>query len=130
TAVLLFVVALWQIGATLMARRGTLFRYAPLLPAVCVFVLQVYGRLVGFPSFSPHLSPIVASNSHLFTNYLSSFSFGGGGYPFLILAVASLSLYTVVPVLPLALMGFSRDRLFFPVLSWLIVAAYDVVVVP
>ena len=129
-AVLLFAIAFWQIFAALRARNSTLSSYATLLPAVLLFALQVFARLVRFPSFSSHLSPIMTSNSPFFTNYLSGLPFGGGGYSLLILTVASLSLYTIVPVLPLALAGFSREKLFFPVLLWLAIAAYDVVAVP
>jgi hypothetical protein len=127
TAVLFLVVVLWQMVKARFERKpiGTK-AFVSLLPFFFVFALQLYLSYFVDPSFKPSGSGFFA-----FTNYfLSDPRFIGGNYFSVLAYVGSLSLYVVIPLAPLALKGFFKDKVFLPMLAFLLVASYSIVVFP
>lgn len=134
TAVLFFVVVFWQVVKSLFKRAIFVKALLVLLPSAFVFVLQLYLGYFVDPSFSSHFVPVMlpsGSGFFAFTNYfLSDPRFVGGDYFGVLAYVGSLSLYVVVPLVPLAWKGFFKDKVLFPVFVWLIVASYSIVLFP
>ncbi len=135
TAVLFFVVVLWQMVKARFERKiiGTK-ALVSLFPFFFVFALQLCLAYFVDPSFSTHFVPIhlpSGSGFFAFTNYfLSDPRFIGGNYFSVLAYVGSLSLYVVIPLAPLALKGFFKDKVFLPMLAFLLVASYSIVVFP
>lgn len=134
-AVLFFVIAFWQLVGPIFKRNGTVMKgLIPFFPSALLFASQLYGAYFVDPNLSPHFVPIQlpsGSNFFAFTNYfLSDPRFVGGDYFRMLAYVGSLSLYCVVPLIPLARKGFFRDKVFGPMVVWLLVASYSIVVFP
>ncbi|HKZ94903.1 MAG TPA: hypothetical protein VJ249_10060 [Candidatus Bathyarchaeia archaeon] len=132
--ILLLVVVLWQLVDPLMKRQGSFWKsFVVFVPAAFVFVWQLYSQFVN-PGFSSHFAPIQLPNgtgNFIFTNYfLSDPRFLDGDYWKVLSYVTSLSLYVVVPLVPIAWKGFSKDKVFTPILVWLCAASYGIVVYP
>jgi len=133
-AVLLFVVVFWQLVDGLVKKSGLFLRgLVGFLPSALVFVWQLYGQFV-CPNFSDHFAPIqlpLGSDIFGFTNYfLSDPRFLGGDYWKVLSYVGSLSLYVVVPLVLFAWRGFFWNRVFTPMLVWLCITTYSIVVFP
>ena len=133
-AILFFVVFLWQLFHTMVKEDGAFLRgVVVVLPSAAIFVWQLYNQFV-IPSVSPHFSPIhlpTGTNIFVFSNYfLSDPRFLDGDYFKILSYVGSLSLYCVVPLVPFALKGLSKDRVFTPMLIWLSIASYSIVFSP
>jgi hypothetical protein len=133
-AILLFVVLLWQFMSSLI-RKGVLYLkgFVVFIPSVFVFVWGLYGQFV-CPNFSVRFMPIQLPSGtgfFAFTNYfLSDPRFVGGDFFKLLAYVGSLSMYCVAPLVPVAVKGFFKDEVFTPMLVWLCVASYSIVVFP
>jgi hypothetical protein len=133
-AVLLFVVILWQLfDGGIKVNRTFLRVLVVAAPSAAVFICQLYSQFSN-PWFSSHFSPLqlpTGSNNFVFTNYfLNDPRFLSGDYWKVLTYVGSLSLYAVIPLIPLAVKGFFKDRVFTPMMIWLIIASYSIVVFP
>jgi hypothetical protein len=133
-AVLLFVVVSYQIVIEVSRKNKDLFPLLLLiLPSLAVFVWQLHGQFLN-PSFNPHFVPIRLDDgidNFAFTNYfLSDPRFIGGTYSSILGYVGSLSIYTVVPLIPFAIKGFSKDKVFTPMLIWLSIASFSILIFP
>jgi len=133
-AFLFFAVVLWQLFDTMMKRDRAFFRgFVVVLPSAVFFVWQLYKQFIN-PGYSLHFVPIrlpTGTDIFVFTNYfLSDPRFLDGNYLKVLSYVGSLSLYCVVPLVPFALKGFFRDRVFTPILVWLSLASYSIVFSP
>jgi len=133
-AVLLFIALFWQFMNSLI-RKGILYLkgFFVFIPSVFVFVWGVYGQFV-CPNFSGRFMPIQLPSGtgfFTFTNYfLSDPRFVGGDFFKVLAYVGSLSMYCVAPLVPFAVKGFFKDEVFTPMLVWLCVASYSIVVFP
>jgi hypothetical protein len=134
-AVLLFVVLFWQFVWGFLGRgMASLKRVIMFVPFVVLFGLQLYLAYFMDFGFSSHFVPVQlpsGTSFFAFTNYfLGDPRFVGGDFFRILAYVGSLSLYCVVPLVPLAIKGFFRDKVFTPMLIWLCVASYSIVVFP
>ena len=129
-SVLLFVVVSWQVASSLSARQNVTRTLAVVSPALSVFVAQVYGEFIDFPAFGNNLKPIEALAPVRISNYLAGPPFGANDYVSLVVALGSLSIYVLIPMLPLSVLGYFKDRVFLPLVIWLLIASFDIVVVP
>ena len=132
--VLLFVVMVWQFMDILVRKRSLPLRgLVAFIPSAFVFIWGLYGQFV-CPNYSDRFMPIQLPSGtgfFAFTNYfLSDPRFVGGDWFRVLAYVGSLSLYCVVPLVPLAVKGFFKDNVFMPILVWLCVASYSIVVFP
>jgi hypothetical protein len=132
--VLLFVVAVWQFMDILVRKQSLPLRgLVAFIPSAFVFIWGLYGQFV-CPNYSDRFVPIQLPSGtgfFAFTNYfLSDPRFVGGDWFRVLAYVGSLSLYCVVPLVPLAVKGFFKDNVFMPILVWLCVASYSIVVFP
>jgi hypothetical protein len=133
-AVLLFVVFFWQ-GVNSLARKNwlSLETFIVFLPSIIIFILGVYEQFI-YPNYSDRVMPIQPTSGtelFVFTNYfLSDPRFLGGDYWKVLSYVGGLSLHVVVPLLPLAVKGFFRDKVFTPMLIWLCIASYSIIIYP
>lgn len=132
--VLLFVVMVWQFMDILVRKRSLPLRgLVAFIPSAFVFIWGLYGQFV-CPNYSDRFVPIQLPSGtgfFAFTNYfLSDPRFAGGDWFRVLAYVGSLSLYCVVPLVPLAVKGFFKDNVFMPILVWLCVASYSIVVFP
>jgi hypothetical protein len=67
----------------------------------------------------------------VFTNYfLSDPRFFEGSYFTVLSYVGCLLFYTIVPLIPFAIKGFFKDRVFLPMLIWLLPASLSILVYP
>lgn len=133
TAVIFFVVVIWQLIKS--SEKHILAKaLLAILPSAVLFAVQIYWGYFFSSSFSPHFAPIQlpsGSGFFAFTNYfLSDPRFIGGDYFSVLAYVGNLSLYVVVPFLPLLFKGFFKDKVFFPMLGWLLFASYSILVFP
>ena len=132
-AVVFFVVVLWQFVKSDWGKSSGKALLV-VLPAVMVFGLQVYFSFLSGSHFSAHFTPIqlpTGSGIFAFTNYfLSDPRFINGDYFSILAYVGSLSLYVVVPLIFFVVKGFFKDRVFFPMISWLLFASYSIVIFP
>ena len=134
TSVLLFVVFAWQMAKAEFKNKKALGRALFVFcPSVILFALQLYFTYIA-PSFNPHFAPInlpSGTNFFVFTNYfISDARFIDGDYWRILLYVSNLALYTVVPLILPACKGFFKDKVFLPMLVWLLAASYSIIVVP
>jgi len=134
-AVLLFVVLFWQFVRRLWGKSAfSLKGMIVFVPFVVLFGVQLCFAYFVDAGFSSHFVPVQlpsGSGFFAFTDYfLSDPRFVGGDYFRILAYVGSLSLYCVVPLVFLALKGFFRDKVFTPMLIWLCVASYSIVVFP
>jgi hypothetical protein len=136
TAVLLFVVVVWQLLTYVLNMRDrALFLRAILafVPSALIFVLQLYGQFLA-PAYSDHFAPLLlptGSGNFVFANYfVYDPRFFGGDYWTVFNHVGCLLLYTVVPLIFFAAKGFFRDRVFMPMLVWLLPVSLSVLVYP
>ena len=135
TAVLFFVVTLFQIAKLRFAQQRVSARVLfVLFPSAAVFIVQLYLSYLTNLGYSPHYVPIylpTGTGLFAFTNYfIGDPRFIGGNYFTILAYVANLSLYVIVPLIPLAVKGYYRDRVLTPILCWLLVTSYSVVVFP
>jgi hypothetical protein len=133
-AILFFVVVLWQLFDALVKRNPTFRRaFFCFVPSALIFVWQLHDQFIS-PSIDPRFICIQlpkGTNTFVFTNYfLGDPRFLEGDYLELLVYVGSLSLYTVVPLVPLAIKGFFKDKVFTSILIWLSIASYSIVVYP
>ncbi len=133
-AVLLFVVVSYQIVMEAFRKnKDLLLLLLIILPSLAVFSWQLYGQFLN-PSFHPNFVPIQLDdgvNNFAFTNYfLSDPRFIGGTYLSILAYVGSLSLYTIVPLVPFAVKGFFKDRVFMPMIIWLSIASFSILIFP
>jgi len=129
-SVLLFVVLSWQIASSLLARQNVTRTLSVILPAMSVFAAQICGELVDLPAFSNNLKPMVGLTPVRITNYLAGPPFGANDYSSLVLAMISLAFYVLVPVLPLGVLGYFREKVFLPLVIWLLIGSFDIVGLP
>jgi len=136
TAILLFSVMIWQLFKVFFKERILISRRIlfVLIPSIIIFTSQLYVAYfadTGFPSnFAPIYLPS-GSPFFAFTNYfLNDPRFVGESFFTIWAYVGNLSLYVVVPLTPLALKGFFKDDTLLPILAWLLVASYSIVVFP
>jgi len=132
--VLFFVVFLWQLINTIIKKDACFLKpFLVVVPSAVIFMWQWYSQFV-IPSFSSHYAPIqlpTGTDNFVFTNYfLSDPRFLDGDYLKVLSYVGSLSLYSVIPLVPLAVKGFFKDRVFTPMMLWLSAASYSIVVYP
>jgi hypothetical protein len=133
-AILFFVVVLWQMFEARMRRDGSFLKaFLVVVPSAGIFVWQLYGQFVN-PGFSAHFAPIQlpsGTSNFIFTNYfMSDPRFLGGNYFTVLGYVGFLSLYAVVPLIPVAWKGVFRDRVLAPMLVWLSVVSYSILAYP
>lgn len=133
-AILFFVVAIFQLLGVLIKRQKELWLgLAVILPSAFSFVWQLHSQFVN-PVYDDHFVPLLlpsGTGNFVFNNYfLSDPRFIGGDYFTILAYVSNLSLYAVAPLTPLALKGFSKDRVFLPMLGWLLVTSYSIVIFP
>ena len=101
-----------------------------LFPSALIFVFQLYFTYID-PDFSSHFFPINLPYGPGFLNYfVSDPRFIGGDYFTVLAYVSNLSLYVVVPLIPLAVKGFFKDKVFLPILVWLLITSYSIIVFP
>jgi hypothetical protein len=133
-AVLLLIVVLWQMfedrlqGPIRMLKPTAVF-----VPFGLIFGWQIYSQFIN-PSLPQHLTSFnlpTGTSTFIFTNYfLSDPRFLDGSYVTLLLYVGSLALFTVVPLIPFAVKGFFKDKVFAPIFVWLLVASFSIVIYP
>jgi hypothetical protein len=133
-AILFFVIAIFQLTGTLIKRQKRLWLPLVLIiPSALLFIWQLYGQFAN-PSYSNHFMPLTlpsGTGNFVFTNYfLSDPRFLGGDYWRVLGYVSCLSLYVIVPLVPFALKGFFRDKVVTPMLIWLSVMSFSIVVYP
>ena len=133
-AILFFVVAIFQLVSVLIKRQKKFWlALAVVLPSAFFFVWQLYSQFVN-PAYNNHFVPLSlpsGTGNFVFTNYfLSEARFLGGDYWKILSNVGSLSLYVFVPLVPFAVKGFFRDKVFAPMLVWLCVTSFSLVVYP
>lgn len=131
TAVLFFVIVLWQIVKSQLYRKRAIIKALfVLFPSALIFVFQLYFTYID-PDFSSHFFPINLPYGPGFLNYfVSDPRFIGGDYFTVLAYVSNLSLYVVVPLIPLAVKGFFKDKVFLPILVWLLITSYSIIVFP
>jgi hypothetical protein len=134
-AVLFFIIVSWQlIKSQRWSKNDFLKVLITLFPPVLLFVLQLYFSYFVDPGLSSHFMPIMlpsGSSFFAFTNYfLSDPRFVSGDYFTVLAYVGNLSLYVVVPLVPFAVKGFFKDKVFFPMLVWLLIASYSIILIP
>jgi hypothetical protein len=133
-AILLFAVVLWQL-LTYETKRGKAFVTSILVivPSVLIFAWQINGQFLN-PTYDIHFSPLQLPNGASlfpFTNYfLSDPRFIGGNYLTILSHVGSLLLFSIMPLIPFAIKGFSKDKVFLPMLIWLTIASFSILVYP
>jgi hypothetical protein len=133
-AILLFAVVLWQL-LTYETKRGKAFVTSILVivPSVLIFAWQINGQFLN-PMYDIHFSPLQLPNGASlfpFTNYfLSDPRFIGGNYLTILSHVGSLLLFSIMPLIPFAIKGFSKDKVFLPMLIWLTIASFSILVYP
>jgi len=135
TAVIFFAVAIFQLAKFRFESRRDLSRvWIVIFPSMIIFMLQLYLSYFVNLGYNPHYMPIelpFGTGLFAFTDYfLGDPRFIDGNYFTVLAYVANLSLYVVVPLIPLAVKGFFKDRVFTPMLAWLLVASYSVIVFP
>ena len=133
-AILFFVIAGFQLTGALSKRQKRLWLSLVLIiPSALLFIWQLYGQFAN-PSYSNHFMPLTlpsGTGNFVFTNYfLSDPRFLGGDYQQVLSYVSCLSLYVVVPLVPFAIKGFFKDRVFTPMLIWLSAMSFSIVVYP
>jgi hypothetical protein len=133
-ATLLFIVVIWQLFTIGIKRESlTLKPVAAFIPAAAIFAGQLYSQFIN-PSWSPHFMPIIMSvgtGTFIFTNYfLSDPRFLNGNYLTVLLYVGSLAIFTIMPLIPFAAKGFFKDKVFTPILIWLIAASFSIIIYP
>jgi hypothetical protein len=133
-AVLLFIVFFWQL-LSYELKREKIFRttLVAILPAMSVFVWQLSEQFLT-PSYSNHFAPIQlesGTGNFMFTNYfLSDAHFIGGNYITILTYAGSLLLCTVALLVPFAVKGFFKDKVFLPMLIWLSLASMSILFFP
>lgn len=136
TAVLFFLILVWQLFKMFIKTRMGIStkKLLVFIPSVVILLSQLYLAYFTNPSFSSNVEPIYlpsGSTFFAFTNYfLSDPRFVGKSFFTIWEYVGNLSLYVVVPLIPLAVKGFFRDKVFLPILTWLLVASYSLVFFP
>jgi hypothetical protein len=134
TATLFFVVVGWQLVRSFRERIPVLRALLLLSPSALIFSLQLYLDYFSTQVFSSHFIPLkLPSGSPLFafTNYfLSDPRFINGNVLTVLAYVGNLSLYVVIPLIPLAVKGFFKEKVFLPILAWLLAASYSIAVFP
>jgi len=133
-AILFFVVAIYQLTNVLIKRKKKFWLpLASILPAAFLFIWQLHSQFVN-PVYNDRFTPLIlpsGTENFLFTNYfLSDPRFLGGNYWQVLGYVSCLSLYVVVPLIPLAIKGFFKDRFFTPILIWLSVMSFSIIIYP
>jgi hypothetical protein len=133
-AVLLLIIVLWQMLKNRPKElRNNLKPVAVFAPSALVFSWQIYSQFIS-PSLTKHLAPFnlpTGTGTFVFTNYfLSDPRFQDGNYSTLLLYVGSLALFTVAPLFPFAMKGFFKDKVFTPMICWLLVASFSIVIYP
>jgi hypothetical protein len=134
-AILFLVVVFCQVSVSVIRSNVKyLFKMTALLPCLIIFTLQIFFAYFVNINYSPHFVPMslpTGTSFFAFSNYfVHDPRFVGGNYLMIPAYVAFLSLYTVVPLIPLAVKGYFRDRVFAPMMLWLLVASYSLTVFP
>jgi hypothetical protein len=131
TAVLFFVIVFWQVVKSWFeSKRSIIKMLFVLFPSVIIFVFQLYFTYVD-PDFNSHFFPINLPYGPGFVNYfISDPRFIGGNYFTILAYVGNLSLYVIALLIPLAVKGFFKDKVFLPMLAWLLAASYSIIVFP
>jgi hypothetical protein len=133
-ALLFFVAFFWQLFIY-ESKRDRLFfgSVFVIIPSVIFFVLQINGQFLN-PSFSNHFGPLIlpgGTGNFVFTDYFQSDPiFLGGNYLTILSYVGGLALYSVVPLIPFAVKGFFKDKVFLPIIVWLSVMSFSILVFP
>jgi hypothetical protein len=133
-ALLLFVIVSWQLLNYLPKKDSTFLGIiVTMLPSVLIFVWQLYSQFLN-PVYSNHFAPLqlpIGSGNFVFTNYfLSDHRFFGGNYWTVFSHVGCLLLYTTIPLIPFAVKGFFKDKVFMPMLIWLLPFSLSILVYP
>jgi len=133
-AILLFVVVLWQVLIHENKReKSFVTTIFAIVPSILIFAWQINGQFLN-PMYNLHFAPVQmysGSNIFAFTNYfLSDPRFIGGNYLTILSHVGSLSFFSFMPLIPFAIRGFSKDKICFPMLIWLIPASLSILVFP
>ena len=134
-AILFFVVAIAQLSNNLIKRKSSLWRAsATILPSATIFIWQLYMSYIPGTNFSIHFAPIdlpSGTGNFAFTNYfVSDPRFLGGDYLRILSYIACLAIYTFILLVPFAIKGFRKDRVFMPMLIWLAIASLSIIVYP
>jgi len=133
-SILFFVVVLWQL-LTYENKKEKSFVTAILVmvPLVLIFAWQIDAQFLN-PIYNTHFAPLQLPNGasvFAFTDYfLSDPRFIDGNYLTVFSHVGSLSFFSVIPLIPFATMGFLKDKVFFPMLIWLLPASFSILVYP
>ena len=133
-SVLFLLTISWQFGKRLISGvRPSSRSLMAFIPSALIFIWQLYNQFI-YPNFSDHIIPIQlpsGSNIPIFTNYfLSDPRFIEGDYWNVLAHVGSLSFYVVVPLIPFAIKGFFKDHVFTPILIWLCITSYSILIFP
>jgi hypothetical protein len=136
TAILFLVMTAWQLIKTFFKQRKLISNKILLVlaPSIIILISQVYLSYFAEAGFSSHFAPIYlpsGSNFFAFTNYfINDPRFVGESILTIWAYVGNLSLYVVIPLIPLVVKGFFKDNTFFPALIWLLIASFSIVVFP
>jgi hypothetical protein len=132
--VLLFTVVIWQIIRSKTKKENLdLKMTAAFVPSALIFGWQLYSQFIN-PTWSAHFMPLnlpSGTGNFIFTNYfVSDPLFLSGNYFTVLLYIGSLALFTIVPLIPFAAKGFFRDKALTPMLGWLLIASFSIVIYP
>ncbi len=133
-SVLLLIVVIWQILLANIKKEAPVWKPAAVFfPSALIFSWALYAQFIN-PSWSHHFVPLMlqgGTGTFMFTNYfLSDPRFLSGNYLTVISHVGSLAFFTILPLIPFAIKGFFKDRVWTPILLWLIIASFSIVVYP
>lgn len=133
-AILFFVVAIFQFFDVVIKKQEFWHIFITILPAAIIFIWQIYMSYLVDVEFNSRFVPLYLTRGtelFVFKNYfLSDPRFLGGDYWTVLSYVGCLSLYVVVPLIPLAMKGFFKDRVFMPILVWLTITSFSILVFP
>ena len=134
-AILFFVVAIAQLFNAIIKGKGRFWgASATVLPSAAVFIWQLYMSYGPGTQFSEHFAPInlpSGTSNFVFTNYfVGDPRFLGGDYWKVLGYVGCLAIYAVILLVPFAIKGFFKDRVFMPILVWLAIASFSIVIYP
>lgn len=107
-ALILFIAVL---GFAFLEKKERFVSFVVLIPALTIFAAIIYP-------------------TRLWWNYISEGQYALGSYLWIVQDVLSIFVVCYLPLLPFVLKGFRRDRLFDPILGFLLLSSFSVVLSP
>ena len=133
-AILLLIVAFWQL-ATFSPKKDKAFTISliAILPSALIFLWQLYSQFLN-PQYNNRFVPLQlpsGTGNFIFNNFfMSDARFIDGNYLTILSYVIPLLFYTVLPLIPFAMKGFFKDKVFFPMVIWLLIAGLSILILP